>query len=102
MAFFSKLNNKQAQPGDDHLMRQGRRMNSIRDAISNTIHQATTMLVTTENVLFPGDNHLLTTGTDDPTLWLSPLLVLRAIIKVSGHPYQWLAGSYYPEIGHFL
>ena len=26
------------------------------------------MPATSENVLFPGDNHLLTTGTDDPTL----------------------------------
>ena len=30
------------------------------------------MLATSKNVLFPGHNHLLTTGTDDPTLWLSP------------------------------
>ena len=37
-----------------------------------TIHQVTTLLATSKNVLFPGHNHLLTTGTDDPTLWLSP------------------------------
>ena len=30
-----------------------------------TIHQVTTMLATSKNVLFPGHNHLLTTGTDD-------------------------------------
>ena len=30
------------------------------------------MLATSKNVLFPGHNHLLTTGPDDPTLWLSP------------------------------
>ena len=30
-----------------------------------TIHQLTTMLATSENVIFPGHNHLLTTGTDD-------------------------------------
>ena len=30
------------------------------------------MLTTSRNVLFPGHNHLLTTGTDDPTLWLPP------------------------------
>ena len=30
------------------------------------------MLSTSENILFPGHNHLLTTGTDDATLWLSP------------------------------
>ena len=35
-----------------------------------TIHQVT-MLATSENVLFPGYNHLLTTGSDDPTLGLS-------------------------------
>ena len=33
-----------------------------------TIHQVTTMLATSKNVLFPGQNHLLTTGTDDLTL----------------------------------
>ena len=37
-----------------------------------TIHQLTTMLTTSKNVLFPGPNHLLTTGTDNPTLWLLP------------------------------
>ena len=30
------------------------------------------MLATSKNVLFPGHNHLLTTGADDPTLKLSP------------------------------
>ena len=33
-----------------------------------TIHQVTTMLATSKNVLFPGNNHLLTTGADDPSL----------------------------------
>ena len=33
-----------------------------------TIHQVPTMLATSKNVLFPGHNHLLTTGTDDLTL----------------------------------
>ena len=33
-----------------------------------TIHQLTTMLSTFKNVLFPGHNHLQTTGVDDPTL----------------------------------
>ena len=37
-----------------------------------TIHQVTTMLATSKNVLLPGHNHLLTTDTDDLTLWLSP------------------------------
>ena len=32
------------------------------------IHRVTTMLATSKNVLFPGPNHLLTTGGDDPSL----------------------------------
>ena len=32
----------------------------------------TTMLSTSKNVLFPGHNHLLTTGADDQILWLLP------------------------------
>ena len=51
------------------------------------------MVATTKNVPFPDHNHLLTTGTDDP-----PLTGVRAIIKVSGHQYQWLAGGYDLEI----
>ena len=39
-----------------------------------TMHQVTTMQAPSKNVIFPGYNHLLTTGTDDPTLWLSPEL----------------------------
>ena len=61
-----------------------------------TIHQITTMLATSKYVLFPSPNHLLTTGTDDPSLagaWV--------IIKVSGQQYWWLAGGYDLEIGHF-
>ena len=41
-----------------------------------TIHQVTTMLATSENVLFSGHNHLLTTGAEDLTLYLSPSLAL--------------------------
>ena len=37
------------------------------------------MLYTSKSVLFPGHNHLLTTGTDDLTLWL------------------WLTGDYWSE-----
>ena len=44
-----------------------------------TIHQVTTMLTTSHNVLFPGHNHPAK-GTDDPSL-----AGARAIIKVSGH-----------------
>ena len=32
------------------------------------IHQLNTLLFTYKNVLFPGHNHLLAAGTDDPTL----------------------------------
>ena len=45
----------------------------------DTIHQVTTMLTTSEKVLYLGHNHLLTTGTDDPSL-----AGIRAVIKVSG------------------
>ena len=62
-----------------------------------TIHQVTTTLVTSKNVLFPGHNHLLTTSIEDPLLAGS-----RAIIKGSGHQYHWLAGGYDLEIGQFL
>ena len=61
-----------------------------------TIHQVTTMLATSENVLFPGHNHLLTTGTDDTSLAGTQL-----IIKVLGHQHQWLVGGYNLERGHF-
>ena len=33
-----------------------------------TIDQVTTMLSAYKNVLFPGHNHLLTFGADDPSL----------------------------------
>ena len=33
-----------------------------------TIHQITIMLAPSKNVLFPGRNHLLANGTDDPSL----------------------------------
>ena len=48
------------------------------------------MLATSKNVLFLGHNHLLTTGTDDPTL-----IIARApASEVKGHQFQWLAGGY--------
>ena len=55
------------------------------------------MLATSKNVIFQGHNHLLTTGTDGPSL-AGP----RVIIIVSGHQYRWLAGGYDLEIKHFL
>ena len=61
-----------------------------------TIHQVTTMLATSENVLFPGHNHLLTIGMND--IARAPA---RVIIKVLGYLYRWLACGYDLEIGHF-
>ena len=61
-----------------------------------TIQQVTTMLATSKNVLFPGYNHLLATGANDPSLTGT-----RAIIKVLVHQYRWLAGGYDQEIGIF-
>ena len=52
------------------------------------------MLATSENVLFLGYNHLLTTGTDDPSLAGARVIVL-------GHQYGWLAGGYDMEMRHF-
>ena len=53
------------------------------------------MIATSKNVLFPGHSHLITTGTDDPSL-----AGTQARIKVSDHQYQWLAGGYDLEIEH--
>ena len=66
-----------------------------------TIHLVTTMLAASENVLFPGYDHLLTTGTDDSTFSLSPERQ-RAIVKVimNGHEYWWLSSGYDLDIGH--
>ena len=63
-----------------------------------TIHQVTTMIATSEIVycLYPSHNHLLTTGTDVPSL-----ADTRATMKVSGHQYLGLTGGYDLEIGHF-
>ena len=56
------------------------------------IHQVTTILATqSKNVIFPGPNHQLTTGADDPLLYFSPPLELRQYSKVSGHQHCWLA-----------
>ena len=45
-----------------------RYMGALRKKV--TVHQVTTMLATSKNVLFLGHSHLLTTGADDPTLWV--------------------------------
>ena len=54
------------------------------------------MLSTSENVLFPGHNCLLTTGTDDPSLASA-----QVTIKVSGSQHRWLAGGHDLDIKHF-
>ena len=46
----------------------------------NKTIQKVIMITTSTNVPFPGHNHLLTTGTDDPSL-----AGTQAIIKASGH-----------------
>ena len=61
-----------------------------------TMHQASIMLATPKNVIFPGHNHLLTTSADDPSLTSA-----RAIIKASGYQHQWIAVGYDLDIGHF-
>ena len=53
------------------------------------------MLANSKNVLFPGHNHLLTTDNNPSCAGA------LAIIKVSGHKYWWLAGSYDLRIGQF-
>ena len=63
------------------------------------MYKVTTMLATSENVLFPGHNHLLTTGADDPTLIIAWAPV-RVTIKVKGHEHQWLASGFDLETGH--
>ena len=66
-----------------------------------TIHQVTTMLATSKNVLFPGHNHLLiNTGTVWPDTLIITLAGTWAMIKVSSHQYRWLAGGYNLEVGH--
>ena len=66
-------------------------MNFVTQLVANltlgkkvTMHLVTTMLATSKNVLFPGPNHLITTGADDVTLWLSPKCQ-----HVKGHQYRW-------------
>ena len=61
-----------------------------------TIHRVNTMLATFKNARCPGQNYLLTTGTDDSTLWLSP-----ECQRVNGSQYRWFASGYNLEIRHF-
>ena len=67
-----------------------------------TIYQVTTMPATSKNVLFPCRNHLLTSGADDPTLWLSPECQRVKGQPRGGQQYRWLAGGYDLENGTHL
>ena len=40
----------------------------LQEKQQRSIHQVITMLDISKNVLFPGHNHLLTTGLDDSSL----------------------------------
>ena len=57
------------------------------DTVQENHYLVTNHHAPTKNVPFPSHNHLADA---------------RAIIKVKGHPHQWLAGGYDLEIGHFL
>ena len=73
------------------------KLDVLYTAQKSIIHQAATMLPTSKNALFPGHSHLLTTGTDEPSL-----AGVWAIIKLLDHQYWWLAaGGYDLETGHF-
>ena len=61
-----------------------------------TIHQVTTMLTATKNVLLPGHSHLLTTGTDDLCQWH---LDDNKSVRSSG-PVA-IVGGYDLQIRHF-
>ena len=57
-----------------------------------TIHQVTTMLATSVNVLFPGHDHLLTTGADDQTLVIKcRVIISRWLWPGKRSFYKWLA-----------
>ena len=58
-----------------------------------TVHQVTTMLAISENVLFSGPNHLLTTGANDPIHLIIACATAMVIIKVKGHQHRWLSGG---------
>ena len=58
------------------------------------------MLFTAKNVLFPGHNHLLTTGVDDLSLIIT-LAGARATKSRLGHQHRRLAGGFELEIRLF-
>ena len=66
-----------------------------------TIHQVSTMLATSKNVVFPGHNHHANHQYWWPFTLIITLAGVWAIIKVLDHQYWWLAGGYDLEIGRF-
>ena len=52
------------------VMNTSRKYNPFPQRKKASVHQRTTVLSTSKNVLFLGHKHLLTTGADDP-LWLT-------------------------------
>ena len=51
------------------------------------------MLATSKNVLFPGPNHMLTTGADD--------MILQLLPDHKQDQCWWLVGGYGLKIRHF-
>ena len=66
-----------------------------------TIQQLTTMLAASKNILFSGRDHLLTTGTDDQTLYYRLRWRLGNNQKCQVISTGGLAGGYNLEIGQF-
>ena len=63
-----------------------------------TIHQETTVLATSKNVLFLGHNHLLNTGADDSSLLAGARVIIKVLLS---RQHRWLAGGCDLKIGHF-
>ena len=63
-----------------------------------TVYQVTTMLTTSKSVLFPGHNHLLSTGTDDPTLIIAraPASEGSSVLVISR--WLWPENSSFSEV----
>ena len=73
-----------------------------------TIHQVTTMLTTSKNVLFPDHNHLLTTSANNQSEGLSALVVSRwlgpgnrTFLEVAGMVVTWWIVFFFPSVNYF-
>ena len=71
-----------------------------------TIHQVTTMFATSKNVLFPGHNHLPTTGPDDSTLNIAQVPAWITISLRSWRPvvsrWLWLGNRKFLEVASMV